>query len=206
LNTDIRKKLDILDLMPLGKKETLPVKQTKSVIPAFKKLCKVNYKLLYNEFLSYDKEIKYIADRFESFTENDIDVDEYKAYMESLGFNKDTYIVYPLRDKFGKYLFNEDSNTAQFFDAWPTMIFRPQYNYTVNDWHAKNHIDHTDSSTHGYRVLIPLNKNFDMTVENITYKLELGYAYFIDVTRKHSAWAQKDRVALSFQMADDTLL
>lgn len=206
MNTSIRKKLDVLDLMPLGKKETLPVNQTKHAIPLFKQLSEVNYKALYQEFLLYDKEIKYIADRFEAFTENDIDLEEYKSYMDELGFTKDTYRVYPLRNKIGKYLFNKDSYTAKFFDTWPTMIFRPQYNYTVGDWYAKDHVDHTDSATHGYRVLVPLNKDFKMTVKDNTYELKLGYAYFIDVTQRHSAWAEKDRAVLSFQMADDTLL
>tara|TARA_B110000503_G_scaffold88087_1_gene133612 strand:- start:3895 stop:4509 length:615 start_codon:yes stop_codon:yes gene_type:complete len=203
---NIKNKLKKLDLMPLGLKETLPVTITKTNIPPFKKLLPIGHKVLYQDFLNFDKSAKYVSDRKNIFIENNIDINEYRNYMDSLGFNKENYCVYPLRDVNNNFLFSESSHTAAFFSDWPTNIFRPQYNFTKKPWHAIDHIDYTNTGTHGFRVLVPLNKSFKIRVEDIEYELVEGYSYFIDVTRKHSAWSDAGRAVLSFQMADDSLL
>lgn len=207
MNTDIRNKLNTLDLMPLGIRETLPVRITKDSRPDFKILTTVpNYKELYNDFLDYDKNVKYLESRADIFLQHDIDVDEYKKYMDRLGFNKETYAVYPLRDSSGNCIVKKGSATKKFFKEWPTKLFRPQYNYTKSNWYAAEHIDHENYNIHGFRVLIPLNKASRMQVNGQYHVLEPGWAYFIDVTKPHAAWADKGRVVISMQMADDSLL
>ena len=204
-NNLVDKLLD-LDLMPLGKKETLTVTKNKKEIPSFKKLLNVNSKKLYDDFLNHTNDDGYINSRSHIFAENNIDVDEYKQHMNNLGFKKDNYAVWPLRDTKGNLIISENSYTYSFLNSWPTGIFRPQYNITLNDWKAENHIDYNDDTIHGFRVLIPLNESSIIEIDETVYTLEINKSYFVDVTKLHSAKAKKDRVVLSFQMDNDILL
>tara|TARA_B100000424_G_scaffold267076_1_gene259237 strand:+ start:4249 stop:4872 length:624 start_codon:yes stop_codon:yes gene_type:complete len=204
-NNLVDKLLD-LDLMPLGKKETLTVTKNKKEIPPFKKLLNVNSKKLYDDFLNHTNDDGYINSRSHIFAENNIDVDEYKQHMNNLGFKKDNYAVWPLRDTKGNLIISENSYTYSFLNSWPTGIFRPQYNITLNDWKAENHIDYNDDTIHGFRVLIPLNESSIIEIDETVYTLEINKSYFVDVTKSHSAKAKKDRVVLSFQMDNDILL
>tara|TARA_B100000212_G_C27356281_1_gene526044 strand:+ start:39 stop:662 length:624 start_codon:yes stop_codon:yes gene_type:complete len=204
-NNLVDKLLD-LDLMPLGKKETLTVTKNKKEIPSFKKLLNVNSKKLYDDFLNHTNDDGYINSRSHIFAENNIDVDEYKQHMNNLGFKKDNYAVWPLRDTKGNLIISENSYTYSFLNSWPTGIFRPQYNITLNDWKAENHIDYNDDTIHGFRVLIPLNESSIIEIDETVYTLEINKSYFVDVTKSHSAKAKKDRVVLSFQMDNDILL
>lgn len=203
----LREKLDDYDLMPLGVRETLPVSVTKDTIPPFKELGPVDRVWdIYQEFIELELDDAYISSRLDVFNQYQIDIDEYKTYMAALGFSKTTYGVYALRDCDGKWLMPKDSVTHQTLLNWPTDIFRPQFNYVKSDWHTNQHHDHLNSSIHGFRVLIPLNDVSHIMIDDVHHVLNPGYAYFIDVTRPHAAWARAGRTALSFQMTDDTLL
>lgn len=204
---ELKEKLRILDIMPLGEHETLPVTRTNKDLLPIKRLYKVSdCDSLYDEYMEYDKTIPYIGSRINILEENGIDIEEYKDYMKCLGFNKNSYRVYPLRDLNGNILIDKDTYTYDLLTSWPCPIFRPQYNCAQTDWKLEEHVDHTNTLVHGYRVLIPLNKNMNIRIDGEEYVLNAGYAYFIDVTRPHSAWAEDGRVAISFQMTDDFLL
>lgn len=199
-------KLKKSDLMPLGKRETKEVTKTKNSIPSFKKLLPVDSLKLYNDFKNYSYDDGYVKSRSFVFQENDIDVEEYLTYMQTIGFNKSNYRVCPLRNTNGDLTINEDTYTYKFFEDWPTGIFRPQYNITLSDWRVKSHVDYEDDSIHGFRVLIPLNNSSYMIVEDKEVKLEMNHSYFVDVTKPHAAWSEAGRVVLSFQMDWDILL
>lgn len=200
------KKLQNLDIMPLGKRETKTITKTKTELPLFKRLLKVDSEKLFYDFKKYSFNDSYLKSRSYIFEENEIDVDEYISYMNSIGFSKDTYRVLPLRDTDGNLTIEKDTHTYEFLNGWPTGIFRPQYNVTLDNWEIKSHIDYNDDSVHGFRVLIPLNKSSFMIVDGQEIELEVNYSYFINVTKPHSAWSNGNRVVLSFQMNSDALL
>ena len=204
-NNLVNKLLD-LDIMPLGKKETLTVTKNKKEIPSFKELLDVNAKKLYSDFLNHTNDDGYMSSRSHVFAENNIDVDEYKEHMHNLGFKKGHYTVWPLRDTKGNLIISENNYTYSFLNSWPTGIFRPQYNIALDNWKAEKHIDYKDDTIHGFRVLIPLNEPSIIEINETVYTLEVNKSYFIDVTKPHSARAKKDRVVLSFQMDNDILL
>ena len=204
---DLVEKLLDLDLMPLGKREALPVKRTKQDIPSFKELFSVDSESLYKDFLKYTTDNNgYISSREHLFSENNIDIKEYKDHMNFLGFKKGHYTVFPLRNINGDLTISTDSYTYNFLKNWPTGIFRPQYNVALDNWKANTHIDHNNNSVHGFRVLIPLNKSSNIEINNTVHVLNLNKSYFIDVTKPHAAWAKKGRVVLSLQMDSDILL
>lgn len=193
------------DILPLGEFETVPVT---SLIPPYPENfpevarlgIKTDVEQLRADWEAYDKTGDYFKSRTKYFKNS---LKETIQLFNWLGFSKDKYKAYPLRE-LGTNIIKENTGayTQNLLEEFGVPLFRQQYVYSCAGWSTKLHIDHPDFSIHGFRVFIPIDTAYIGFEKNI-YTLEPGDCYFVNIARLHRGFSDSNRVVIMCQMASD---
>jgi hypothetical protein len=209
------------DIFPLGSFETLPVNVHKSGHPddypdVLLIKTDINANALLEEAYDHIERIgfTYVKGRMEYLNSN-INEDTLRSMLEDVGFAKKTYQSFSLR-KIGTNILEEwiKNHTRNFFKELPVNVFRQQYAVAYPKWNIKLHRDHKDFLTHGFRAMVPLDKNVYMAYEDsdknpIIYKLVPGNMYFVNIGKMHRGFNESEtesRLNLLMQMDSDIML
>lgn len=219
--TDIKDIFLTDDIFPLGKFETLPIKNIKSGLPHdYPDVCLISTNIDYNSLLTEAYEhiqrigFTYVKGRLE-YVNSNIDENTLRSVLGDVGFTKSSYQSFSLR-KLGSSNLEDwlGKNTKQFFKNLPVNTFRQQYAVAYPGWNTKLHRDHKDFLTHGFRAMVPLNKNVYMAYEDeqknpLVYKLIPGNMYFVNISKMHRGFNEsenEDRINLIMQMDSDLMV
>ena len=158
-----KKTLEVNDIFPIGRKETLPVKKTADSYPNVVRLDKIfsSGKLL-NDFISSRsyliEAIESVFKCRDSFFIGASIKDVLRMYGE-LGFTTDKYNGYGLRKPGTTRLLPTVRNyTRQCLDQ-VGQHFRQVYTIAQPSWCSKPHIDNKNIAWHGFKILLSINVN-----------------------------------------------
>lgn len=209
------------DIFPLGEFETLPITPIKSGLPddyPDVSLLKTDIKveeLIKESHIHIEKiGFTYVKGRLKHLN-SAIDENTLRSVLGDVGFYKGSYQSFSLR-KLGTNELEDwiEYHTKQFFADLPVNTFRQQYAVAYPGWNTKLHRDHKDFLTHGFRAMVPLDKNVYMGYEdkdknNIVYKLEPGNMYFVNIAKMHRGFNESttdSRINLIMQMDSDSMV
>jgi hypothetical protein len=207
------------DLFPIGEFESIPVSINKTnSCTSFPNVIKLNYLLdsnqLYQEYLEFKKQLKFISpSRFikERLRHIKLDQTDWSNYFNKLGFNDQTYETYSMRilgtNKFKPEIGEYTRQKISYILGIET--FRQQYAIAHAGWKTEIHVDTIYPNIHGFRVMIPLNAQFNIGFEDDKiYTLEPGDAYFINVSNRHYGLNPLDisRCCIMLQLSSDKFL
>ena len=206
------------DIFPLGKFETLPVKNMldgkADSYPDVTFIQNVEYKKLLSECEFHIEQVgnSYVKPRLDKIS---VTPDELMNTLSNVGFYKGSYQSFSLR-KIGTAELEDWvlPNTKAFFESLPVKTFRQQYAVAYPNWNTQLHRDHRDFLTHGFRAMVPLSGDVYMGYEDeagncLIYKLKRGGMYFVNIAKLHRGFNESetsDRINLIMQMDSDELV
>lgn len=207
------------DIFPLGRYETKPVNAKKDgcaqSYPDVTVLSKIeNIRSIDSEVLVLINLIgkSFVKERIDKLTPS-LTVDAVKRILHDVGFTKESYQSYSLRE-LGTCRLKDlvKGELRRVLDAFPVDFFRPQVAVAQPGWKTLFHQDHFDFNTYGFRAMIPTNSpvfiSFLRESEEIIYKLLPGNCYFVNIAKLHKGFnpSELERRNIIFQMVSDELI
>jgi hypothetical protein len=206
------------DIFGYGSYESIPVTTNLGFPKNYSNVVKLHevdvVSQLYTEALFHIEQIgrKYVKTRIQYLPDN-IEQDDIWTVLKEVGFIKGHYQGYGLRKEGTNDLLDIiQPVTRKFFENFTVGCFRQQYATAYLGWNTKYHIDHDRYTLHGFRCMVPLNTPVHIAFfeegKNSLYKLDVGYAYFVNIGNYHRAFhhSDVDRTNLMFQMDSDKLI
>ncbi len=168
--------------------------------------CELDVDKLYNDYLQFNDNENYILSRRKDFKISPSINMIISAY---LGFRSKVYHgvalnkkgTTELKDSVGEY-------TKEFLNQFPAAC-RMNYITTRKGWKTKQHVDHTDYTKQGFRIIVPFD-NMKMTFDSKReYVLSAGKVYFVNICVPHVGEHYSDnneRAGLLFKLLDDDMI
>ena len=158
---------------------------------------------LHDEYKQFNDNENYIISRRKDFKISpsiNVMISTYLGFKEKVysgvALNKKNSIE--LKDSVGPY-------TKEFLTQFPSAC-RMNYITTRTGWKTKQHVDHTDYTKQGFRIIVPFGE-MRMTFENEReYILEPGNVYFVNICTPHVGdhySSQSERAGLLFKLTND---
>ena len=207
------------DIFPLGNFETLKVRLIKGGLanqyPNVARIGEVqNFSKLDEAFLiAIEKRGKcFVKDRV-PYLCSSISLKDIKKTLSEVGFTKESYQSYALRDLGTTNISDIVGGEArEFLSQFPVPFFRSQISIAQPGWKTLFHQDHKNFKIHGFRAMVPLNNSVYMSFlkrgREAVYELPPGGLYFVNIAKLHKGFNPKkeERRILMMQMASDELI
>lgn len=150
-----------------------------------------------------DERPHYVSDRFSQYI---IDAAEVINYLRYVGFTTEKYASYPLNIQGTPDIDQSVPEYVKFvYNQLESNIFRHNYVVSKNGWETSWHKDHATPTTHGFRLMIPIDPVI-MDFEYGRYILTPGKYYFVNNSLLHKGIIPENithRSNLMGQLASD---